>query len=161
MTKRDEGAIDQTLSGVERFWGGLVLPAFAGSPRGFTVERGEVDYVAALATFVASAGTRARLGLAFALALAVTTPLWIGGRLRGFASYSAEGRAELLAAMSSHRVFLVRELCLLLKLVACLAIFRVPSTRARTSYDVPSTRLAKRALPVLDANSLALAGGGA
>jgi hypothetical protein len=83
----------------------------------------------------------------------VTTPVCVGGRLRGFASLSPTERSEHLDAMSRHRIFLVRELCLLLKLIACMAIFRAPSTRARTGYD--GDELAsravrpRRALPVL------------
>ena len=49
-------------------------------------------------------------------------------------------------------MFFVRELCLLLKLIACMAIFRTPGMRERTDYDAPpEVREAskRRALPVL------------
>lgn len=141
------------LTRLEVFWAGLVLPSFAGSDAGFTVREGEVDYLAGLARFMGSASEKAKLGIRFAFFLAVTTPVWVGGRLRGFASLSPTERSEHLDAMSRHRIFLVRELCLLLKLIACMAIFRAPSTRARTGYDGDelASRAARprRALPVL------------
>lgn len=148
------GAIEGLpLTRLEIFWARLVLPSFAGSEAGFTVREGEVDYLAGLARFMGAASEKAKLGIRLAFFLAVTTPFWIGGRVRGFASLSATERSELLDAMSRHRVFLVRELCLLLKLIACMAIFRAPSTRARTGYDrdEPATLPARprRALPVL------------
>ena len=143
------------LTRLETFWAGLVLPSFAGTDTGFTVGEGEVDYLAGLARFMGSASEKAKLGIRFAFFLAVTTPVWIGGRFRGFASLSREERSEHLDAMSRHRIFLVRELCLLLKLIACMAIFRVPSTRARTGYDGDPVRelpsRSRRALPVLNA----------
>lgn len=141
------------LTRLEVFWAGLVLPSFAGSDAGFTVREGEVDYLAGLARFMGSASEKAKLGIRFAFFLAVTTPVWVGGRLRGFASLSPAERSEHLDAMSRHRVFLVRELCLLLKLIACMAIFRAPTTRERTGYDGDEreSRAARprRALPVL------------
>jgi hypothetical protein len=143
------------LTRLEVFWAGLVLPSFAGSDAGFTVREGEVDYLAGLARFMGSASEKAKLGIRFAFFLAVTTPLWVGGRLRGFASLSLAERSEHLDAMSRHRIFLVRELCLLLKLIACMAIFRTPTTRERTGYDGEVSReaptRARRALPVLQA----------
>jgi hypothetical protein len=143
-----------SLTRLEVFWAGLVLPSFAGSGAGFTVREGEVDYLAGLARFMGSASEKAKLGIRFAFFLAVTTPVWIGGRLRGFASLSPEERSEHLDAMSRHRIFLVRELCLLLKLIACMAIFRAPTTRERTGYDGDPARepaRTRRALPVLRA----------
>lgn len=150
------GIADLPMTRLETFWAGLVLPSFAGSDVGFTVREGEVDYLAGLARFMGSASQKANLGIRFAFFLAVTTPVWIGGRFRGFASLTPEERAEHLDGMSRHPIFLVRELCLLLKLIACMAIFRAPTTRARTGYDgdpareVPSR--SRRALPVLKAH---------
>lgn len=128
------------LTRLEAWWASLVLPAFAGSGRGFTVDEAEVDYLAGLARFLGAASQKARLGVRFAFFLVVTAPIWLGGRLRGFASLSAAERSELLDAMSRHRLFVVRELCLLLKLIACMAIFRAPSARARSGYDGSAER---------------------
>jgi hypothetical protein len=139
------------LTRLEVFWAGLVLPSFAGSGAGFTVREGEVDYLAGLARFMGAASEKAKLGICVAFLLAVTAPVWLGGRLRGFSSLGAEERSELLDRMSRHRVFFVRELCLLLKLIACMAIFRAPSTRERTGYDraTPGAAPHRRKLPVL------------
>lgn len=142
------------MTRLETFWASTVLPSFAGSEHGFRVADGEVDYLAGLARFMGAASEKAKLGIRFAFFLAVTTPLWIGGRFRGFSTLSSRERSELLDAMSRHRIFLVRELCLLLKLIACMAIFRAPGTRERTGYDGDDrawTRRGRRALPVLRA----------
>ncbi len=158
-----------SLTRLEARWASLVLPSFAGTSHGFTVGEGEVDYLSGLARFMGAASQKAQLGVRFAFLLAVTTPLWIGGRLRGFASMSLVERSELLEAMSRHRIFLVRELCLLLKLIACMAIFRVPQTRARSGYDgadggaversraESSARRGRIALPVLGSPALGTA----
>lgn len=138
------------LTRLEVSWAGLVLPSFAGSRSGFTVNEGEVDYLAGLARFMGTASEKAKLGIRFAFFLVVTAPVWVGGRWRGFASLDAEERAGLLDALSRHRIFLVRELCLLLKLIACMAIFRSPHARERTGYDgAMPRRVARVALPIL------------
>ncbi len=142
------------MTRLERFWASTVLPSFAGSDHGFRVGETEVDYLAGLARFMGAASEKAKLGIRLAFFLAVTTPLWIGGRFRRFSTLSPSERSELLDAMSRHRIFLVRELCLLLKLIACMAIFRAPGTRERTGYDGDvhtEARRGRRALPVLAA----------
>lgn len=141
------------LTRLETFWAGLVLPSFAGSSHGFTVNEGEVDYLDGLARFMSKASDKACLGIRVAFLLAVTAPIWITGRFTGFASLTAEERAEVMDRMSRHSFFFVRELCLLLKLIACMAIFRARSTRERTGYDGDERekRAAglRRSLPVL------------
>jgi|GEM_PF-1184635 len=146
------------LTRLETFWASLVLPSFAGASfaegeAGFTIGPTEVDYLEGLRRFMAKASDKACLGIRFAFLLAITTPMWLGGRMKGFASLTPTERSELLDRMSRHRIFFVRELCLLLKLIACLAIFRTPGTRERTDYDgpEPARRAAgmRRSLPVL------------
>ena len=123
------------MTRLELFWASLVLPSFAGTEHGFRVQERDVDYLDGLARFMRAAGTKARLGVRLAFLLAVTAPLWLGGRLRGFASLSRVERSELLNRMSSHSIFLVRELSLLLKLIACMAMFRSGDARERSGYD--------------------------
>jgi hypothetical protein len=127
--------IDLPLTRLETFWARLVLPSFTGTSHGFVAPDTEVDYLEGLRRFMSKASDKANLGIRVAFFLAVTTPFWLGGRLKGFASLTPVERSELLDRMSHHRVFFVRELCLLLKLIACMAIFRVPGTRERTGYD--------------------------
>lgn len=158
MTATSIALPELRLTRLETFWARLVLPSFAGASfaegeAGFTIAPSEVDYVDGLRRFMAKASDKACLGIRFAFLLAVTTPLWIGGRMKGFASLTPTERSELLDRMSRHRIFFVRELCLLLKLIACMAIFRTPGTRERTDYDgpEPARRAAglRRSLPVL------------
>lgn len=123
------------MTRLELFWASLVLPSFAGTEHGFRVRDNDVDYLDGLARFMCAAGTKARLGVRFAFLLAVTAPMWLGGKLSGFASLSSVERSELLNRMSSHRIFLIRELSLLLKLIACMAMFRSAQARERSGYD--------------------------
>ncbi len=133
------------MTGVEQGWTRLVLSCFAGSGTGFTVEEGEVDYLAGAQRFLSAASDKAGLGLRVAIVMVMTAPVWMLGRLTSLRGLSREERSALLDRMLSHRVFFVRELCLLLKLVACMAIFRSPAARARSGFDAPS----KRSLAVL------------
>jgi hypothetical protein len=139
------------MGGLEQRWTELVLSSFAGSDAGFAVRPEEVDYVAGAQRFMGAASDKARLGLRFAVLLAITAPLWMCGRFRSLGGLPREERSRLLDAMSRHRVFFVRELCLLLKLVACMAIFRSPAARARSGFDRPDAAQAdaKRSLKVL------------
>jgi hypothetical protein len=131
----------------------VVLSSFSGSDggqAGFTVAEGEVDYASAAARFAGAASEKARLGFRVAVLLAWTAPLWMGRRLAMMGSLGREERSAVLDEMSRHRFFFVRELCLLLKLVACMAIFRSPAARARTGFDrpAPAPSDAKRSLAV-------------
>jgi hypothetical protein len=140
------------MTGVEQRWTGLVLSSFSGSTAGFTVvegplSEGKVDYVAAATCFAGAASEKARLGFRVAVLLAWTAPLWLGRRFAVMGSLGAEERSAVLDAMSRHRFFVVRELCLLLKLIACMAIFRSPAARVRSGFDRPAAE--KRALSVI------------
>lgn len=120
---------------IERDWTRVVLSSFAGSREGFRAEG--VDYFYAAKRFMEAGSQKAAIGLRFAVFLATTAPLWMWGKLRTLKSFSPEERSRLMDEMLRHRVFFVRELCLLLKLVACMAIFRSSEARARSGYDRP------------------------
>lgn len=123
-------------------WTHLVLSSFAGSSDGFTVRDDEVDYVAGARRFMDAASDKACLGLRVAIVMVMTAPFWMWGRFTSLGGLTREERSDLLDQMLRHRVFFVRELCLLLKLVACMAIFRSSEARARTGFDVaPKRRL--------------------
>lgn len=133
----------------EKRWAGVVLSSFAGSDAGFTAAE-DVDYVAGATLYLSRASEKARLGLRFAFVLAYTAPLWMFVRFSTLGGLEREERARVMAVMGRHRVFAIRELCLLLKLVACFAIFRSPASRARSGYDRESDdRPKKPALSVL------------
>lgn len=136
----------QTLTSLETFWARNVLSSFTGASAGFTVGEGEVDFVDGLRRFMATASDKACLGIRVAFLIVVTSPVWAMGRFARFSRLGPVERAALMDRLLSHRFFFVRELCLLLKLIACMAIFRSEATRARTGYD-PAPR--KRGLPVL------------
>lgn len=124
----------------ERRWAEAVLGGFAtpGAP-GLAPRPDEVDWVRGVTRFLARASTKGRLGVRVGLFLVVTAPLWCWGQLRTALSLSAEERARLLDELLAHRWFAVRELCLLLKLVACMTLFGVPAVRARSGYDPAPT----------------------
>jgi hypothetical protein len=85
---------------------------------------------------MAAAGTRlARIGLFLGVWMAWLAPVWMTLRLRTLGSLAPAERATILNAMSRHRSYAVRELTLLLKIVASMALLGVPSVRARSGYD--------------------------
>lgn len=128
------------MTGLERRWMRVVLSSFAGSSAGFTVRDEEVDYVAAAERFMSEASEKACLGLRLAVLMVMTAPLWMWGRMKSLSGLAPDARSELLDELLRHRFFAVRELCLLLKLVACMGIFRSGAARARTGFDRPERR---------------------
>ena len=56
-------------------------------------------------------------------------------------------RASAMEVLLRHRLYLVRELVLMLKVCACMAMFRSCEVRARTGYDVPDRAVRLRVLP--------------
>ena len=73
------------------------------------------------------------------------------GAMRASAArLSPEERARLLDALLAHRFYAIRELALLLKLVACMTLFRSTRLRAATGFDpAPATPADSGALVVL------------
>ena len=136
------------MNGTGGTWAALVLSSFAPATAGGLVRsESEIDWAGAWERFVSSMNAKARLGARVALLIAITAPVWTLGRLGSIASLAIEERARLLDRLLAHRVYIVRELVLMLKVCACLAIFRSSEARARTSYDKPSA--VKTRLPVL------------
>lgn len=142
-----------TMTGVERRWLSIVLPSFIDpTAKGFGLEPGEVDFVRGAVTMYRASSTLARLGMRIAVLTAMLSPLFILGRLTSFASLDATTRAEVLAKICGHRMFMLRGVGVLLKLVASLSMFRVPSVRDRTHDDrrpTASPARARVALPML------------
>lgn len=129
----------------------MVLSSFAPVGAGGLVLRDdEVDWAGAWTRFVQSMNGKARLGARLALLIAMSAPLWTMGRLTSLAKLSADKRMSALDALLTHRLYLFRELALMLKVCACLAMFRSADVRARTSYDRPApARREVRSLPLL------------
>lgn len=122
----------------ERQWAVAVLEGFApvGGP-GLAPREGEVDYLTTIQKMMLASTGKAAFGLRVGLWIVAFAPMWLFGRLRTVRDLSRERRAELLDQLLAHRFFLVRELTLLLKLSACMAMFARPSIRDRSSYDRP------------------------
>jgi hypothetical protein len=129
----------------ERRWARHLLASFApvGSA-GLAPVEGEVDYVQALVRMMRGATPLAALGLRLALWLAALAPIWLWGRLATVTKLASERRTELLAQLLGHRAFAVRELTLLLKLCAAMALLGTPSVRARSGYDTAPERISVR-----------------
>jgi hypothetical protein len=106
-------------------------------PNGFSVGVGEVDWNGGLDRFLGNASDKARLGIAVSMIAFFFAPLFTLGRFCTLARVTVEERAEAMTRLLDHRVLLVREMALLVKLVACMAMFRVASLRDRTGYDGP------------------------
>lgn len=134
------------MTGFGERWASVVLASFAPARAGGVVREGEVDWASAWRTFVAGLSAKARLGAWLALFIAISAPLWAHGRVASLARLSWEARARAMDALLAHRLYLVRELVLMLKVCACMAMFRSGEVRARTGYDLPERGLR---LPVL------------
>lgn len=127
------------LSSIERALAPVVLSSFAplALPSGFCIGKGEVDWNEGLDRFLGTASDKARLGIAVSMVAFFFAPLFTLGRFCTLAKATMDERAAAMERLLDHRFFLVREMALLVKLVACMAMFRVSALRARTGYDDP------------------------
>ena len=125
-----------------------VLGAFAvgGSP--IAPRPGEVDYVGTIETLVTHSNPVGRIGVYGALWLVATGPMWLWRRPETILALTPDDRARLVEELVNHEQFAVREMALLMKIQAGMAIMGTASVRARTDYDVP--RSPKRRLGVLE-----------
>ena len=122
----------------EQAWAEAVLNAFVGEGgSGLTVKQGEVDYMSALTRMRERGTALAAFGLRVAIWMVATAPLWFFGRFVMFGTLARSERTELLSRLLTHHSFAVRELTLLLKLTAAMALFGTASVRARSHYDTP------------------------
>jgi hypothetical protein len=115
-----------------------LLAAFAPQgARGLSPREGEVHYLAAYEKLVAGAAPLAAFGLRAAVWLFALSPIWHLGRARSISGLVEAERTALLRALLRHQTHVVRELTLLLKYAAALALLGTPSIRARSGYDAP------------------------
>ena len=130
------------MTAFERRWARVALASFApeGSDRadgaqGLVPRPGEVDYLEAFET-MRRGGTRlSAFGLRLAVWIATFAPIFLGRGLCTLGSLPADARPGVLSALLSSRRFVVRELVLLLKIVAAMALLGTPSVRRRSGYD--------------------------
>jgi hypothetical protein len=143
------------MTRVEQTWIADVLTAFTldGAP-GLCPAPGEVDYLRTFSRMRRGSTALAALGLRLAVWMVALAPLWLLGRVATFSKLARRDRSELLGRLLSHQNLVVRELTLLLKLTAAMALLGTVSIRARSGYDdvrapaaIPSS--ARLHLPVL------------
>ena len=124
------------MFGFERRWARDALSAFAPEQGpGLAPSAGEVDYDAVLQRMLREVAPLAIIGLRLAVWSAALAPLWLLGKFATISSLGSSHRPALLSALLTHRVFAVRELAMLLKLCAAMALLGVPSVRSRSGYD--------------------------
>jgi hypothetical protein len=145
---------------LERRWVMDVLSGFTGAEEADSVlapRPNEVDYVGAYSGMLRNGSFLAGIGMRVALLFCASSPLWLTGRLRRFRSLSGTERSKILDRLLSHRIYIVAELTLLMKLCACMALFRSETVRERSNYDStpePSRNIVttgarlKRGLPI-------------
>ena len=123
----------------EQTWAEAVLTSFVveGSP-GLNVKNGEVDYLSTMHRMRAGGTALAAFGVRAAVWMVATAPLWLLGRFVMFGTLGRAERTELLCRLLNHKSFAVRELTLLLKLTAAIALLGTASVRARSHYDAAS-----------------------
>jgi hypothetical protein len=139
------------MLGFEDRWAQATLEAYAPyGADGLSPTIGEVDYLGWFETMRVKAPFLAGLGLRLAIWLIALSPMWHLGRARLFASLPILDRAALLDRLLVHRFFAIRELSLLLKIQASMALFATPTVRARSGYDRARRAARPVALPVVD-----------
>ncbi len=134
-----------TLLSFERRWAQAILecfapPSFSGAGSGAARDglvpvEGEVDYLRAFDVMCASSTAKARLGMRLAVWLFALAPIWSFVSLRTLAGFPIDRRAAFLDRLLTSKIYIVRELGLLLKLSASFALMASPAVRARCGYD--------------------------
>ena len=92
------------------------------------------------------------LGLKACLWFVMLAPLFMLGRFRTFAGLRPADRLRLLERLGESDTYLVREMPLLLKTVACLGFCGLPEVQSRlgiTPVDATPPEWARRGLPLL------------
>jgi hypothetical protein len=117
----------------EQAWTADVLTAFTLEPE--HSPRGEVDYLSTFRRMRHGSTRLARLALRLAVWMVALAPLWLLGRVATFSKLARRERTELLVRLLVHNSFVVRELTMLLKLTAAMALMGTASVRARSGYD--------------------------
>ncbi len=126
------------MTGFERRWALAVLEGFAPPDGpGLAPRAGEAGYLEALRRMGDASDGKSRLGLRLGVWIAALSPLWMLGRLRTMAGVPLAERPAILGRLLVHRAFAVRELTLLLKIAASLALLGAAPIRERSGYDLP------------------------
>lgn len=121
----------------EKRWVTALLEAWAPPGDGRFAPTGEVAYAPTFARMRANATALAGFGMRLALWIFAFAPIWRKGRLCLVTGLSLNDRTALFHDLMNSRVFFLREMSVLFKLVASLAMFTDPNFRARSGYDPP------------------------
>jgi hypothetical protein len=131
------------LSKLEHRWARAVLGAMFPSAPEIGIPTGLAD-VSDLGAFLDGFVTGVPLRVAFGLRLAVIavalSPLFVLGRLATFAGLSRDEGERVLATLAASRLYLVRQLIVMLKATGAFVYGALPAVRARMegAVAVPS-----------------------
>ena len=127
------------LTNIERRWLEAIMEGFAppgsGDAEHLAPEPGEVDYVGTFELLNGAGGPKVRYGVRAAVMLIASSPLWAQLRPTFIDRLDADERVSLLGDLLEHPLQIVRELTLLMKVQASMALLREPTVRARSRYD--------------------------
>ena len=127
------------LTNPERRWLTAILEGFAppgsGDEAHLAPERGEVDYIGTFEELNGAGGPKVRYGVRAAVLLVASAPVWLRRRAAFIDRLTTAERVALLEDLSEHPLQIVRELTLLMKMQASMALLREPTLRARSGYD--------------------------
>jgi hypothetical protein len=141
-----------TLLAFERRWLRVVFETvLGGSDERLPVRPSEVPLERFIEDLVASAPAHFVLGLRACLWAVMLAPLFVLGRLRTFIGLSTEERLALLERLGRSDTYVVREMPLLFKTVACLGYCGLPEVQAKIGIqptDATPPPWARRSLPM-------------
>lgn len=124
------------MTGMELRWGADILSAFAPAVTAEGGPRTTKDhYLAALTALATGATPKAAWGLRLAIWTVTLCPPLLVRRFRLFGQLTPGAAAAVLERLLAHRWFALRELTLLLKFAAAMALLGDPAARAHSGYD--------------------------
>jgi hypothetical protein len=130
------------LLGFERRWAEAVLGGFAppmpeseATPGLLTPRPGEVDWAGVFERMLNAGTGLSHFGVRLVFWLAALCPFWMSFRFTTLVGVSPEDRVKYVDRLVHHRVKLISELMILVKLGASMAFLAPPTVRARSSYD--------------------------
>lgn len=121
------------MRAIEKQWANAVLSGFLvgelGGEHGAAPPLHDVDYSSGIQSLIEHGNPIAAAGVRMALATIVASPLWHWGQRRTMVEMSPEERCAILAELVDHQLFAVRELAILMKIQAAMALFKSPAMR--------------------------------
>lgn len=120
---------------IEKRWAEAVLSGFtAGGSGSAALPLEDVDYPGAIASLVDHGNPISAVGVRLALLAMATAPAWHWGQPRTMVELEPAERVTLLTELLTHRTFAVRELAILMKIQAAMALYGSPAVRQASTY---------------------------